>query len=189
MAREAEVGVAVIREAIAQLRGEGLVQVRHGVGVFVSARPRKARALRAARRTAGRREVLELRAALEPIVAEAATRRAMEAAQLDLRLLLGERERIRHSGDSRAFAEADIAFHRAIFRMSGNRLAAAGAELAGPALVWHVRTNAEVIASDDRLQALHARLTDAIDEGRASLARRAARAIVACEGERAWRPP
>jgi DNA-binding FadR family transcriptional regulator len=46
-----------------------------------------------------------------------------------------------------------------------------------------------VIASDDRLQALHARLADAIDEGRASLARRAARAIVAREGERAWRPP
>lgn len=189
MARDAQVGVAVVREAIAQLRGEGLVQVRHGVGVFVASPPRKARALRAARRTAGRREVFELRAALEPIVAEAATRRATEAAQMELRLLLSERDRIRHSGNSRSFAEADVAFHRAIFRMSGNRLAAAGAELAGRDLVGHVATNAEAIASDDRLQTLHARLTDAIEEGRTTLARRVARAIAAREGERAWRPP
>jgi DNA-binding FadR family transcriptional regulator len=189
MAREAQVGVAVVREAIAQLRGEGLVRVRHGVGVFVAARPSKARTLRAARRTAGRQEMFELRAALEPIVAEAATRRATEAAQLELRLLLGERELERHTGNSRAFAVADIAFHRAIFRMSGNRLAAAGAELAGPDLVGHLATNADAIASDDRLQALHARLTDAIEEGRSSMARRAARAIAAHEGGRAVRPP
>jgi DNA-binding FadR family transcriptional regulator len=189
MARDAQVGVAVVREAIAQLRGEGFVQVRHGVGVFVAARPRKARALRAARRTAGRREMFELRAALEPIVAEAATRRATEAGHLELRLLLGERELERRTGNSRSFAEADMAFHRAIFRMSGNRLAAAGAELAGPVLVGHVATNADAIASDDGLHVLHARLTEAIEEGRAGLARRAARAIAAHEGERAWRPP
>jgi GntR family transcriptional repressor for pyruvate dehydrogenase complex len=186
MARDAQVGVAVIREAVAQLRGEGLVRVVHGIGVFVASPPRRARALRAARRTAGRREMFELRAALEPIVAEAATHRATEAARLELRLLLGERERIRRTGSSRSFAEADIAFHRALFRMSGNRLAATAAEVAAGNVIEHLRTNAEAIASDDGLQALHARLTDAIDSGRASRARKAARAIVASE---VWRPP
>ena len=188
MARDANVGLAVIREAIAQLRGEGLVRVRHGVGLFVATPPRKARALRAAGRSARRCELFELRASLEPIVAEAAARRATAAAQRDLRLLLNERDRIRHSGNARAFAEADVSFHRAIFRMSGNRLAAASAELAGPDLVVHLDANAEVLASAV-LQSLHARLTDAIHHGQASVARRAARAIAALEGEQIWRAP
>ena len=189
MARDAQVALAVVREAIAQLRGEGLVQVRHGVGVFVAPRPRKARAVRAARRTATRRELFELRAALEPIIAEAAARRASQAGRLDLRLLLSERDLQRRSGDSRSFAMADVAFHRAVFRMGGNRLAAAGADLAGGAVVTRLETAAATIASDDRLHALHARLTDAIEGRRVGLARRAAQAIAAWEGEGLWRPP
>jgi GntR family transcriptional repressor for pyruvate dehydrogenase complex len=189
MAREAQVSVAVVREALAQLRGEGLIQVRHGVGVFVAARPPKARALRAARRSAGRREILELRASLEPIAAAAAAGRATDARMLELRLLLGERELARRFGDSRSFATAEVDFHRAVFKMSGNRLVAAGAELAGSFLGGHVAANAWVIAEDDRLQALHAQLTDAIEKGRPSLARRAAQAIAAREGELAARPP
>jgi DNA-binding FadR family transcriptional regulator len=61
MARDAQVGIGVVREAVAALRAERLVQVRQGVGVFVMARPRKASVMRAARRTAGRRETFELR--------------------------------------------------------------------------------------------------------------------------------
>lgn len=189
MARDAQVGIGVVREAVAALRAERLVQVRHGVGVFVMARPRKASVMRAARRTAGRRETFELRASLEPIAAEAATRRATRYAQMELRLLVGERERMRRTGDALAFAEADIAFHRAIFRMSGNRLAATAAELAARDVVGHVVANAEAIAGDDELQTLHARLTEAIEERRAGLARRAARAIAMREGERAGLPP
>ena len=184
MARDTKVGVAVIREAIAQLRGEGLVRVRHGVGVFVVAPPRKARAIRAARRSASRRELFELRGALEPIVAEAAAYRRREAAQLELRLLLSERDLTRHSGNARAFGEADVAFHRAIFRMSGNRLAATGAALAGAALIGHMETNAQVLAPDDGLQALHTQLADAIEARRPSLARRAAKSIATREGRR-----
>jgi DNA-binding FadR family transcriptional regulator len=189
MAREVSVSIAVVREAIAQLRGEGFVQVRHGVGVFVAARPHKARAFKAAYRGARSREVMELRAALEPIAAEAATSRGTDATQLDLRMLLGERELARREGNARLFAEADVAFHRAVFRMSGNRLAAAGVELAGPVMLRHLATDAIVIAADDHLQALHARLTDAIEMGRPSQARRAARAIAAREGAGAFRPP
>jgi DNA-binding FadR family transcriptional regulator len=189
MARDADVAVDVIREAIAQLRGEGFVEVKHGIGVFVAARRRKARALRAARRTASRREMFEVRAALEPLAAEAATRRAGRAAQLELRLLLGERERSRYSGIAQSFAEADIAFHRAVLRMCGNRLAAAGGELAAPGVIRHVVANAEALASDADLHALHGRLTDAIEARRPSLARRCARAIVARESAGARRPP
>jgi DNA-binding FadR family transcriptional regulator len=108
---------------------------------------------------------------------------------VELRWLLGERDLSRRGGDARSFAEADVAFHRAVFRMSGNRLAAAGAELAGPVMLGQMLTNALVIAADDHLQSLHARLTDAIEARRPSRARRAARAIAAREGEEAARPP
>jgi DNA-binding FadR family transcriptional regulator len=189
MARDADVGIAVVREAIAQLRGQGFVEVRHGVGVFVAAKPRRAKGMRAARRTAARREMFELRAALEPMAAEAASLRRAAALQLELRLLLNERDRSRHTGDARSFAAADVAFHRVIFKMSGNQLAAAGGELAAPDWMSRVAANAEALASDSGLHALHGRLTDAIEAGRASLARRAAKAIVAREGKRAGRPP
>ena len=189
MARDADVAVAVIREAVAQLRGEGFVEVRHGIGVFVAARPRRARAFRAARRTAGRREMFEVRAALEPLAAEAAARRATATARMELRLLLGERERSRYSGIAQAFAEADAAFHRTVLRMCGNRLAAAGGALAAPGVIRHLITNAEALASDADLQALHGRLTDAIEARRPSLARRCARAIVERESASGKRPP
>jgi GntR family transcriptional regulator, transcriptional repressor for pyruvate dehydrogenase complex len=183
MAREAQVGIGVVREAIAELRAERLVRVRHGVGVFVVAPQRKARIVRAARRTASRRETLEMRAALEPVVAEAASRRSTRTARMELRLMLGERERMRRTGHADAFATADLAFHRTLFKMSGNRLAAGAAELAARDLVRSVRAHAEAIAADDDLQRLHARLTDAIDERRPGMARRAARAIVMREGD------
>ena len=189
MAREASVGVGVVREALAQLRGEGLIQVRHGVGVFVTARRRKARMLRAAQRTATRREVLAMRAALEPVAAAAAARRPTSGQLMELRLRLEERDLERRAGDSESFAAADVEFHRAVVRMSGNRLAAAGAELAGPVLAGQLTANARHLAQDYHLQLLHERLVDAIELGRQSRARRAAQAIAAREGEPVSRPP
>ena len=189
MARDAQVGVSVVREAVARLRGEGLVVVRHGVGVFVVARGRRARIARAARRSADRREVLELRAALEPIAADTAARRATDARLLELRLLLGERDLARRSGDSRSFANADVELHRAVFRASGNRLAAAAGELAGPVLARQLMTDARALAEDEHLQQLHDRLIEAMEAGRAHRARRAAQLIAAREGEPRPRPP
>jgi GntR family transcriptional repressor for pyruvate dehydrogenase complex len=189
MARDAHVSASVVREGLARLQGEGLVVIRHGVGVFVVSRGRRARMARAARRSADRREVLELRASLEPIAAGAAARRPTDARLLELRLLLGERDRARGSGHAQAFADADVEFHRAVFRASGNRLAAAAAALAGPVLARQLMTDAAALADDAHLQELHDRLIDAIEAGRASRARRAAQAIAAREGERTSRPP
>jgi GntR family transcriptional repressor for pyruvate dehydrogenase complex len=189
MARSAKVGVGVIREALAQLRGEGLVRIRHGVGIFVVAKPRRAKMIRAARRSAGRRELTQLRTALEPMAAGAAAARVTDARVLELRLLLGERDLARHQGDARRFAATDIALHRAIFRMSGNQLAATSAELAGPMLIGEIEARAAVLATDVHLQGLHGRLVDAIERGRVTTARRAALAIAEREGRRARQPP
>jgi GntR family transcriptional repressor for pyruvate dehydrogenase complex len=189
MARSAKVGLAVIREALAQLRGEGLVRIRHGVGVFVVARPRRAKLIRTARRTAGRRELAQLRMALEPMAAASAAARVTDARITELRLLLGERELARHSGDAHSFATTDIALHRAVFRMSGNRLAATSVELAGPMLLGEFEARAAMLATDVHLQRLHERLIDAIEMRRATTARRAALAIAEREGRRSVPPP
>jgi GntR family transcriptional repressor for pyruvate dehydrogenase complex len=189
MAKSAKVGLAVIREALAQLRGEGLVRVRHGVGVFVVRRPRRAKMIRAARRAAGRRELTQMRAALEPMAAASAATRVTDARVLELRLLLGERELARHTGDAHRFAATDVALHRAVFRMSGNQLAATSVELAGPMLLGDFEARAEMLATDVNLQRLHGRLVDAIEMGRVTTARRAALAIAEREGRRSIRPP
>lgn len=189
MARAAGVSVAVVREALAQLRGEGLVRIRHGVGVFVAIKPRRAKMIRAARRRASRRELAALRAALEPMAAAAAATRVTDALVLELRLLLGERDLARRSGDARQFAATDIALHRAVFRMSGNQLAAASVELAGPMLIGELEARADVLATDPHLQQLHGSLIDAIEMGRATTARRAALAIAEREGHRSRQPP
>jgi GntR family transcriptional repressor for pyruvate dehydrogenase complex len=189
MARTAEVGLAVIREALAQLRGEGLVRVRHGVGVFVVAKPRRAKTIRAARRTAARRELTQLRAALEPMAAAAAATRVTDDRVLELRLLLGERDLARQAGDGQRFAATDLALHRAVFRMSGNQLAATSVELASPMLLSDFTARAASLATDQHLQRLHGRLVDAIELGRVTTARRAALAIAEREARRSPQPP
>ncbi|MEP6468832.1 MAG: FCD domain-containing protein [Chloroflexota bacterium] len=189
MSRTARVSVSVIREALAQLRGEGLVRIRHGVGVFVASKPRRAKMIRAARRRASRSELTALRMALEPMAAGAAATRVTDARVIELRLLLGERDLARRSGDARQFAATDIALHRAVFRMSGNQLAAASVELAGPMLIGELEARADVLATDPHLQQLHRSLVDAIEMGRATTARRAALAIAERESHRARQPP
>jgi DNA-binding FadR family transcriptional regulator len=189
MAQAAEVSIPIIREALAQLRGEGLIRIRHGVGVFVASRPRRARLIRAARRRAARRDVAELRASVEPLAAAAAAARVTDSRVLELRLLLGERELARRTGNARQFAEADMDLHRAVLRMSGNQLAATSVELAGPMLLRDAAAAASVLATDDRLQQLHGLLVDAIEMHRPTLARRAALSIVAREDPNTRGPP
>jgi GntR family transcriptional repressor for pyruvate dehydrogenase complex len=189
MAKSANVGLAAIREALAQLRGEGLVRIRQGVGVFVVAKPRRAKMIRAARRNANRRELTQLRAALEPMAAASAATRVTDARVLELRLLLGERELARHAGDAHQFAATDMALHRAVFRMSGNELAASSVELAGPMLLRTFEARAQMLAADFHLQRLHGRLVDAIERGRVTTARRAAQAIAEREDRRSMQPP
>jgi DNA-binding FadR family transcriptional regulator len=189
MAATAGVGVQVIREALAQLRGEGLVRIRHGVGTFVARRQPRAKLIRAARRRASRRELTELRGALEPIAAGAAARRTTDARILELRLLLGELELARRTGDGRLFAASDLALHRAVFRMSGNQLAASSAELASPMLLRELATRADALATDADLQRLHDSLVDAIEQGRSTRASRAARAIAVRESTLGRAPP
>ena len=119
----ASLGVSrnVIREAIAQLRADGLVEARQGVGAFVLA-PEQRAAIRIDRKTlqeAGNIERLfELRSILETEAARlAATRRTAEqlaAIKAHLDRMGGEEKWEDGSID------ADLAFHSEVARATGN---------------------------------------------------------------------
>ena len=111
----------VIREAIAQLRADGLVEARQGVGAFVLA-PEQRAAIRIDRHTlleAGNIERLfELRSILETEAARlaAARRSAKQLAAIKAHL-------DRMSGEEKwedGSIDADLAFHREIARATGN---------------------------------------------------------------------
>ncbi|WGW02998.1 FadR/GntR family transcriptional regulator [Tropicibacter oceani] len=118
-----EYGVSrtVIREAIASLRADGLVEPRRGAGVFVvkdtldSGLPFTDVDYD---RVSSVIEVLELRTAIEIESARiAATRRS--AAQIE-RILEAADDVPRRARDGQATAEADFAFHLAIAEATGN---------------------------------------------------------------------
>jgi len=121
----------VVREAIARLRNDGLVETRQGAGAFVAANPRSLK-LRFGDSVASQpaasvtiagdadlREIFELRAMLEPVVAELAARRAQPADLAAMQSRLDDMDAALASG--RNAAAADDAFHNALAAATGNR--------------------------------------------------------------------
>ncbi len=119
----ARLGVSrnVIREAIAQLRADGIVEARQGIGVFVLAPEQRAaiRIDRAALQDAGNMERLfELRSVLET---EAAALAAIRRSPDQLAAIKAHLDRM--SGEERwedGSIDADLAFHREIAKATDN---------------------------------------------------------------------
>ncbi len=111
----------VIREAIAQLRADGIVEARQGIGVFVLAPEQRAaiRIDRAALQNAGNMERLfELRSVLET---EAAALAAVRRSPEQLAAIKTHLDRM--SGEERwedGSIDADLAFHREIAKATEN---------------------------------------------------------------------
>ena len=111
----------VIREAVARLRSDGVVETRHGIGAFV-VEPRHGSALRIDPESLADKhrfaQLFEVRALLEiEAAAIAAVRRTPD--QLDA-ILSAHRRLEQARGGSGAMVEADLDFHRAVGRASGN---------------------------------------------------------------------
>lgn len=173
LARELNVSLAVVREAIAELRGAGFLEVRHGVGVFVARRMRAAgaaRAARAMRRRRSRRELEELRGALESVIAKAAAERLTDHRLSEIGLWANERASAAMHGDAARFTEADTAMHVAVARGSGNSIAAAEHGLLMTLLRRDLEGRAGRLASDRKLEGWHEELVDAIEAGQANRA-------------------
>jgi len=120
----AEYGVsrAVVREAIARLKTDGLVETRQGAGAFVAARPGQASFRLAAGDDAAAgdlRHVFELRLAIERQAAMLAARRRTPADIARLRAAYAAMQAAA-GGDGGQGADADDAFHAAIAAATHN---------------------------------------------------------------------
>ncbi|TJV25737.1 MAG: FadR family transcriptional regulator, partial [Mesorhizobium sp.] len=111
----------VVREAIAQLRADGMVEARQGVGAFVMA-PEQRTAIRIDREALkdqrNMEQLFELRSILET---ESATLAAARCTSDELDAIKAALDRM--GGEERwedGSIEADLLFHRAIARATGN---------------------------------------------------------------------
>jgi DNA-binding FadR family transcriptional regulator len=104
-----------IREAVIALELDGLVEVRKGVGVFVTAR--SPRGGEAATADVGPFELLEARRAIEGEACALAASRIRDDDLNDLERLLHE---INYSADVLASEDADRRFHLRIAEVTGN---------------------------------------------------------------------
>lgn len=183
LALELQISLPSLREALAALSYLGMIEVRHGIGIFVAERQPRARVLRVSHRRARTAELHALRATLAAETAAiAATRKRTVAQRLDLNLMLEERHRAVLAGSPTALTRADLAFHAFVAGVAGSPLHAALEEMAGSALRIDLAGKAKRLASDSELAALHEALVEAIDASDADGARVAARAIATAEG-------
>jgi len=112
----------VIREAIARLKSEGLIETRQGAGAFVSDPKRRATTLRLdpaiAQSIGSVLQIVELRKGLEAEAAALAAARGNAAELSAIHLALDNiRADVQAGGDG---VEADVAFHRAIAAATHN---------------------------------------------------------------------
>ncbi|PSJ63845.1 FadR/GntR family transcriptional regulator [Pseudaminobacter soli (ex Li et al. 2025)] len=108
-----------VREAVRALVSQGLLETRQGSGTYVRSAVDPSAALDRVKR-AGLRDQWEARTALDAEAARLAAIRHAPADLEKLRRLLAARGTAADA-DREAFVRRDIAFHRAIVEVSGNR--------------------------------------------------------------------
>ncbi|GHJ29097.1 MULTISPECIES: FadR/GntR family transcriptional regulator [Streptomyces] len=118
LAKSLGVGRSTVREAVRALAGAGLVQARHGSGVFVIA-TEPTEDWPARLRRAAVADVYEVRMLIEVQAARLAALRHTEADRAALDAALDAR-RAAAEGDDAAFVDADIALHAAVVTAAHN---------------------------------------------------------------------
>lgn len=120
LVEQLSVGRNTVREAVRALVHTGMLEPRQGDGTYVRASSDFGAAVQRRVRKAGVLEAYEVRASLERDAARyAAERRTPE--DLDaLRAALAERARAWHDGDTEAFIDADMHFHRTVAAAAHN---------------------------------------------------------------------
>lgn len=174
LAREFAVSRPVVREALAVLRDDGLIQSRQGAGSFVLRRPNDTM-LRFAPigSIADIQRCFEYRAAVEPVAAALAAERWDNE---DLELLQNALEALdRAVAEGVVGEDADLAFHKAIALASGNRFFVATMEsLEDPTrTAMFLNRNLSLLDPAERLlrvQAEHVEVHDAIISRKADAA-------------------
>lgn len=124
------------------------------------------------------RSLAEVRLAVEAAAAEGAARRRSEADIAAMRDALGRMDAATDS--ARDFAEADLDFHEAVGRASGNVLMRSLAAVIETALVASFRMSSPVNEAEAHRASVrgHARIVDAIEAGDGARAAEAMREII-----------
>lgn len=115
-------GRNTVREAIQSLVQAGLVRREQGCGTFVIARSALVSSLAHRATRVGRRDGLELRAAIDGAASAIAARRRDDADVAALRDALAARRRAWQAPDRGARIVADLALHRAVVAATHNEL-------------------------------------------------------------------
>jgi DNA-binding FadR family transcriptional regulator len=166
LARTLEVSRASVREALASLQLQGVVETRHGAGTFVVGLPPSEPP-----HDASPSAVLEARLALEPAVARLAAARAQPDEAVEKLLAAMEAEPV----DIATWNASDRLFHRQLAVMTGNPVLLAFADHVASLMdqpLWQ-RLRDDSIASPGRTRihvAEHRMIYEAIVEGDAEAA-------------------
>lgn len=126
LAERFAVATPTMREALRRLEAIGVVEIRHGSGVYVLEGIKRTLLLNPHQDSLSERKILELlqaRSIIEPQLAELTARWATDEQILGLKRLLKESEKYLN-GDDKALHDANAAFHVGIARFSGNMLLA-----------------------------------------------------------------
>lgn len=156
-----------VREAVQSLVHAGLLERRQGSGTYVLAASEFAGAV--SRRVAGahRREVLEVRRALEVAAARLAALRRTEDDVRRMRTLIGERNAATAAADTEQVVAKDVELHRLIGQAAHNAILTDLYEHFLGVLGENVRTNYAVQGIDN---SEHVELVEAIADGDAERA-------------------
>ncbi|GAA4615064.1 FadR/GntR family transcriptional regulator [Actinoallomurus liliacearum] len=121
-----QLGVArnTVREAVRALAHNGMLDIRQGSGTYVVATSELSGVMQRRFAEVGRRDVVEVRGALEAAAAGLAAERRTDEDLRRLDTLLERREKAWTSGDRDAFVDADAAFHLAVVAASHNEVLA-----------------------------------------------------------------
>jgi len=179
LSEELGVGRSTVREAVQGLAHAGILESRHGKGVFVISLPSDTEPLSRQLGRAKIADVHEARRAIEVEIAALAAQRRTADDLADMQQALDLRETIRLAGvDIPAFVDADLVFHNAIARACGNDV-----------LVGLYKSFSEVIRSsliglvdlqgmDDTQVSMHDQLFNAIKAGDPEEARKSVESLL-----------
>lgn len=175
LCRRTGVGRNTIREAVQTLVHLGLLERRQGSGTYVMASSEVPRTVDRLLSAAQRREVVELRLALDVSAAALAARRRTDDDLAMLRGAADARVRARAGGEVEAAADADVALHRAVAAAAHNSVLLQVYDSVLPTVAAGVRDD---MSLDGYYDEEHTEIVEAIADGDSDRAAAAARSLL-----------
>jgi DNA-binding FadR family transcriptional regulator len=170
LSEQMEVSRGTVREAVQFLDALGLVEIRHGLGTFVSG-SRDLDELRGewrkwtVRNVERVHELLELRRGLESFAAELAATRAIAAGIQAMAAAIDAMRAASALGDVPGLVHADMLFHVALCEASGNQALVELAGTVGKGLLRERAMTWDIPGRSERSLAEHTVILEAVQAG------------------------